>query len=69
MKVGDLVVIATIGAAADGTPDGPWRAGVFRLERVLEDGRLRCFSYVDGGFVVVDAALVKPCPPNTRAAP
>jgi hypothetical protein len=54
--VGALVVV-------DGEP------GVLRVERVLQDGRLRCLRYVDGGFVVVDAALVHPCPPGTRAAP
>jgi hypothetical protein len=43
--------------------------GVLRVERVLPDGRLRCFSYVDGSFVVVDAHRVRPCPPHTRAAP
>ncbi len=54
--VGDLVVVG-------GVP------GVLRVERVLEDGRLRCFSYVDGSFVVVDVAGLRPCPPGTRAAP
>jgi hypothetical protein len=54
--VGDLVVV-------DGV------TGVLRVERVLEDGRLRCFSYVDGSFVVVGVAVVRPCPPGTRAAP
>jgi hypothetical protein len=43
--------------------------GVLRVERVLPDGRVRCFRYVDGGFVVVDAARVRACPPGTRAAP
>jgi hypothetical protein len=42
---------------------------VLRVERVRPDGRVRCFRYVDGGFVVVDAALARPCPPGTRAAP
>ncbi|MDP2341710.1 MAG: hypothetical protein Q8O67_12195 [Deltaproteobacteria bacterium] len=56
MTAGDLVVI-------DGLE------GVFRLERLVDDGRVRCFSYVDGRFVVVDKALVHPCPPMTRAAP
>jgi hypothetical protein len=54
--VGALVVV-------DGEP------GVLRVERLLPDGRLRCFRYVDGGFVVVEAARVRPCPPGTRAAP
>ena len=54
--VGALVVV-------DGEP------GVLRVERVLDDGRVRCFRYVDGGFVVVDAVRVRPCPPGTRAAP
>ena len=55
MSIGDLVVI-------DGLE------GVFRIERVL-GANLRCLSYVDGRFVVVDVALVRPCPPMTRAAP
>ncbi|MBM4280945.1 MAG: hypothetical protein FJ137_09340 [Deltaproteobacteria bacterium] len=55
--VGALVVV-------DGEP-----GGVLRVERLLPDGRVRCFRYVDGGFVVVDAARVRPCPPGTRAAP
>jgi hypothetical protein len=55
-QVGDLVVI-------DGV------VGVLRIERVVADGRFRCFSYVHGGFVVVDADVVRPCPPGTRAAP
>lgn len=56
VKDGDLVVI-----------EG--RDGVFRVESVFDDDSVRAFSYVDGRFVVVDAALVKPCPPGTRAAP
>ncbi len=65
IKVADLVVIEGC-------------VGVFRVERFVDpsataDGsvpvRLRCFSYVDGRFVVVDAGLVHPCPPLTRAAP
>ena len=55
MKAGDVVVVVG-------------HAGVFRVERIVE-GQVRCFSYVDGSFVVVDAALVTPCPPMTRAAP
>lgn len=42
--------------------------GVFRVERLV-DGRVRCFSCIDGRFVVVDAGLVRLCPPMTRAAP
>jgi hypothetical protein len=53
--VGDLVVI-----------DGA--AGVFRVESFVT-GQVRCFSYVDGRFLVVDAAVVRRCPPGTRAAP
>jgi hypothetical protein len=53
MKAGDLVVI-------DGLE------GVFRVERLV-DGKARCFSYVDGRFVVVDVAVVHACPPMTRA--
>ena len=55
-SVGALVVV-------DGEP------GVLRVERVLPDGRLRCFRYIDGGFVVVEASSARPCPPGTRAAP
>lgn len=51
--VGDLVVI-------DGCD------GVFRLERLIGP-EVRCFSYVDGRFVVVNVASVQPCPPMTRA--
>jgi hypothetical protein len=43
--------------------------GVLRVERLLPEGRVRCFRYTDGGFVVVDVAAVRPCPPGTRAAP
>ena len=52
--VGALVVV-------DGQP------GVLRVERILADGRARCFSYVDGSFVVVDAAALRACPPGTPA--
>lgn len=55
LVVGDLVVI-----------DG--EIGVFRVESFVAE-RLRCFSYVDGRFVVVLAAAVRRCPPGTRAAP
>ena len=55
LVVGTLVVV-------DGEP------GVLRVERVLQDGRVRCFRYADGGFVVVDTACVRPCPPGTPAA-
>jgi hypothetical protein len=54
--VGALVVV-------DGEP------GVLRVERLLPDGRVRCFRYVDGGFVVVERLHLRPCPPGTRAAP
>lgn len=55
IQSGDLVVV-----------DG--EAGVFRVESVVGDV-VRAFSYVDGHFVVVAIAAVKPCPPGTRAAP
>ena len=56
LQPGDLVVI-----------DG--ETGVWRIERHGEANDLRCFSYVDGSFVVVGVAVVRPCPPGTRAAP
>ena len=40
---------------------------VWRVERPMEGGALRCFSYRDGQVRVVDASLVRPCPDNTRA--
>jgi hypothetical protein len=55
LQPGDLVVI-----------DG--EAGVWRVERLVDDGTLRCFSYVDGRFRVVPREVVKPCPDGTRAA-
>ncbi len=43
--------------------------GVWRIERTLDDGRLRCFSYVDGRVRVVPRPSVHPCPPGIPAAP
>jgi|GEM_PF-1300019 len=40
---------------------------VWRVERLMEGGALRCFSYRDGQVRVVDVSLVRPCPDNTRA--
>ncbi len=40
---------------------------VWRVERVMEGGALRCFSYRDGSVRVVDVSLVRPCPDNARA--
>jgi hypothetical protein len=55
LQPGDLVVI-----------DG--EAGVWRVERIGDDGSLRCFSYVDGRFRVVGRDVVRKCPDGTRAA-
>jgi hypothetical protein len=43
--------------------------GVWRIERVLDDGQLRCFSYVDGRLRLVPRLLVRPCPAGIPAAP
>jgi hypothetical protein len=43
--------------------------GVWRIERALVDGQLRCFSYVDGRMRVVPRLLVRPCPEGIPAAP
>jgi hypothetical protein len=56
LTVGALVVV-----------DG--ETGVLRIERFLPDGRVRCFRYTDGAFVIVDVFAVHPCPAGTRAAP
>ena len=40
---------------------------VWRVERIMSDGAVRCFSYRDGRVRIVAAAAVHPCPDNARA--
>jgi hypothetical protein len=40
---------------------------VWRVERIMSDGAVRCFSYRDGRVRIVAAAVVHPCPDNARA--
>jgi hypothetical protein len=57
VNVGDLVIIVN-------EPE----LGVGRIERVLDDGRVRVLLYRDGTFIVRAADELAPCPPNTRVA-
>lgn len=57
MSIGDLVIVSR-------EPE----LGVGRIERILDDGRVRVLLYRDGTFIVRAAAELAPCPPNMRVA-
>ena len=54
-ETGTVVVIV-------GEDDTAWR-----VERIMSDGAVRCFSYRDGRVRIVAALDVHPCPDNARA--
>jgi hypothetical protein len=54
VSVGDLVIITQ-----------ERELGVGRVERFLDDGRVRIWLYASGTFIVRARDQVAPCPPNT----